>query len=117
MAHQISIQEKGNLRTSKTLALAVAVCGRLARGGLRELASPGRNQDRLKLTAYGHAARRLTWRPRRRITRNLPAGRGGCRSFAADEEVVVSAQARGRFAESTSISASYVSQGQVHRDD
>jgi len=112
MRNQISIQEKGNLRTSKTLALAVAVVA-------VSLAAACANSQAKDETKTASSSQPTATPPpvdvatAPAITRNLQRDVEVVGSFAADEEVVVSAQAAGELSQINVDFGSYVSQGQV----
>src|SRR5882672_6103417 len=98
MRNQISIQEKGNLRTSKTLALAVAVVA-------VSLAAACANSQAKDETKTASSSQPTATPPpvdvatAPAITRNLQRDVEVVGSFAADEEVVVSAQAAGELSQ------------------
>jgi RND family efflux transporter MFP subunit len=112
MRNQTSIQEKGNLRTSKTLVLAALVVA----VSLAAACGNSQAKDESKATANSQPTPAptpvdVTTAPA--ITRNLQRDVEVVGSFAADEEVVVSAQAAGELSQINVDFGSYVSQGQV----
>jgi membrane fusion protein, multidrug efflux system len=112
MRNQTLIQEKGNLRTSKTVILAalivtvslVAACGHSQ--AKDENGAASNSQPAVAPTPIDVATAPA-------ITRNLQRDVEVVGSFAADEEVVVSAQAAGELSQINVDFGSYVSQGQV----
>ncbi|MGE0126527.1 MAG: efflux RND transporter periplasmic adaptor subunit [Blastocatellales bacterium] len=112
MREQTSIQEKGNPRTSKTLTLGALVlaaslavaCGKSQ--AKDEAAATSNPQPMAAPTPVDVATTPA-------ITRNLQRDVEVVGSFAADEEVVVSAQAAGELSQLNVDFGSYVSQGQV----
>src|SRR5262245_42462969 len=112
MREQTSIQEKGNLRTSNTLVLATVViaaslaaaCGQSQ--AKDEVAANTKSQPAAAPTPVDVATTPA-------ITRNLQRDVHVVGSFAADEEVVVSAQAAGELSQLNVDFGGYVSQGQV----
>jgi RND family efflux transporter MFP subunit len=111
MRNQTSIQEKGNLRTSKTLILAAfVVASSLAAACANSQAKDGAAASNSQPTA---APTPIDVSTAPAITRNLQRDVEVVGSFAADEEVVVSAQAAGELSQINVDFGSYVSQGQV----
>ncbi|HEX5084161.1 MAG TPA: efflux RND transporter periplasmic adaptor subunit [Blastocatellia bacterium] len=112
MRNQTSIQEKDNLRTSKPLLLAalvvaVSVAAACANSQAKDSAGAASNSQ----PAAAPTPIDLTTAPA--ITRNLQRNVEVVGSFAADEEVVVSAQAAGELSQLNVDFGSFVSQGQV----
>jgi len=112
MREQTSIQEQGNLRSSKTLALAALVLA------VSFAAACGNSQAKDEGAAKSNSQPTATPTPidvatAPAITRNLQRAVEVVGSFAADEEVVVSAQAAGELSQINVDFGSYVSQGQT----
>ncbi|HEY6400122.1 MAG TPA: biotin/lipoyl-binding protein, partial [Blastocatellia bacterium] len=112
MRNQTSIQEKGNLRTSKTLVLAALIVA------VSLAAACGHSQAKDENGAASNSQPAAAPTPidvatAPAITRNLQRDVEVVGSFAADEEVVVSAQAAGELSQINVDFGSYVSQGQV----
>jgi RND family efflux transporter MFP subunit len=112
MRNQNSIQEKGNLRTSKTLVLAALIVA------VSLAAACGHSQAKDENGAASNSQPAAAPTPvdvatAPAITRNLQRDVEVVGSFAADEEVVVSAQAAGELSQINVDFGSYVSQGQV----
>jgi len=106
------MQEKGTLRTSKTLVLAALVVA------VSLAAACGKSQAKDESAANSNPQPAATPTPvdvatAPAITRNLQRDVEVVGSFAADEEVVVSAQAAGELSQLDVDFGSYVSQGQV----
>src|SRR5215813_6872634 len=112
MRNQISIQEKGKLRMSKPLVLALAVVavslGAACANSQAKDESTGASKSQ-PVTAPTPVD--VATAPA--ITRNLQRDVEVVGSFAADEEVVVSAQAAGELSQLNVDFGGYVSQGQV----
>jgi multidrug efflux pump subunit AcrA (membrane-fusion protein) len=112
MHKQISIQEKGNLQISKTLFLAaLLVAVSFAAACANSQAKDGAGTASNSQPAAAPTPIDVTTAPA--ITRNLQRDVEVVGSFAADEEVVVSAQAAGELSQINVDFGSYVSQGQV----
>jgi RND family efflux transporter MFP subunit len=112
MRDRISIQEKGNLRTSKTLVLAALIVA------VSLAAACGHSQAKDENGAASNSQAAVAPTPidvatAPAIIRNLQRDVEVVGSFAADEEVVVSAQAAGELSQINVDFGSYVSQGQV----
>jgi RND family efflux transporter MFP subunit len=112
MRNQISIQEKGNLRTSKTLFLAALVvsaslAASCANSQAKDEASAATNSQPTPASTPVDVTSAAA------IIRNLQRDVEVVGSFAADEEVVVSAQAAGELSQINVDFGGYVSQGQV----
>ncbi|MGH9766688.1 MAG: efflux RND transporter periplasmic adaptor subunit [Blastocatellia bacterium] len=112
MRGQTSIREKGNTRTTKTLSLAMLVLAAAFAAACAnsqakdEAAATSNSQPTATPTPVD-----VTTAPA--ITRNLQRDVEVVGSFAADEEVVVSAQAAGELSQINVDFGSYVSQGQI----
>jgi RND family efflux transporter MFP subunit len=112
MRNQTSIQEKENLRTSKPLllaALVVAVSVAAACGNSQAKDSAGAASN--SQPAAAPTPIDVTTAPA--VTRNLQRDVEVVGSFAADEEVVVSAQAAGELSQLNVDFGGFVTQGQV----
>ncbi|MGH9935864.1 MAG: efflux RND transporter periplasmic adaptor subunit [Blastocatellia bacterium] len=112
MREQTSIREKGSLRSSKTLVLAALVIA------VPLAAACGDSQAKDEGAAKSNSQPTATPTPvdvatAPAITRNLQRDVEVVGSFAADEEVVVSAQAAGELSQISVDFGSYVSQGQT----
>src|SRR5215813_3663443 len=108
MREQSSIQGKGN----KTLALAALLVGAglLAACANSQAKDEAKNASNLQPTA---APTPVDVATARAITRNLQRNVEVVGSFAADEEVVVAAQAAGELSQINVDFGSYVTQGQI----
>jgi RND family efflux transporter MFP subunit len=112
MRNQTSIQEKGNLRISKTYFLAALVVAvSLAAACANSQAKDGAGAASNSQPTAAPTPIDVTTAPA--ITRNVQRDVEVVGSFAADEEVVVSAQAAGELSQINVDFGSYVSQGQV----
>ncbi|HEU0176522.1 MAG TPA: efflux RND transporter periplasmic adaptor subunit [Blastocatellia bacterium] len=112
MRNQTSIQEKGKLRTSKTLVLTMAVVA----VSLAAACANSQAKDEAKVASNSQPAASPTpvdVATAPAITRNLQRDVEVVGSFAADEEVVISAQVAGELSQINVDFGSYVSQGQV----
>jgi RND family efflux transporter MFP subunit len=112
MRNQTSIQEKENLRTSKPLLLAalvvaVSLAAACANSQAKDSAGAASNSQ----PTAAPTPIDVTTAPA--ITRNLQRNVEVVGSFAADEEVVVSAQAAGELSQLNVDFGSFVSQGQL----
>jgi RND family efflux transporter MFP subunit len=112
MRDKISIQEKGNLRTSKTLYFAALVVA----ASLAAACANSQAKDESKTASNSQPAPASTpvdVTTAAAIIRNLQRDVEVVGSFAADEEVVVSAQAAGELSQLNVDFGGYVSQGQI----
>jgi RND family efflux transporter MFP subunit len=112
MRDKISIQEKGNLRTSKTLYFAALVVA----ASLAAACANSQAKDESKNASNSQPAPASTpvdVTTAAAIIRNLQRDVEVVGSFAADEEVVVSAQAAGELSQINVDFGGYVSQGQI----
>jgi len=112
MREQTSIREKGNLRSSKTLVLAALIVA------VPFAAACGNSQAKDESAAKSNSQPTATPTPidvatAPAIIRNLQRDVEVVGSFAADEEVVVSAQAAGELSQISVDFGGYVSQGQI----
>jgi RND family efflux transporter MFP subunit len=112
MRNQTSIQEKGNLRTSKISFFAIlVVAASLAAACANSQAKDGAGVASNAQPAAAPTPIDVTTAPA--VTRNLQRDVEVVGSFAADEEVVVSAQAAGELSQINVDFGGYVSQGQI----
>ncbi len=113
MREQTSIQEKGNLRTPRTLVLATVVMAASLAAACGQSQAKDEVAANTKSQPAAAAPTPVDVVTAPAITRNLQRDVSVVGSFAADEEVVVSAQAAGELSQIDVDFGGYVSQGQI----